>query len=88
MSIDLKIYTAAEVASAGFSKEEIDQTLAKVTKEAYEEAKRGKTIYFYYGSHMNFLKEIARHLMMLGYSTEVIEKSISGAYIVVRWGAD
>lgn len=85
MTTDPKIYTAAEVASAWFSKEEIDQALAKVTQGAYEAAKSGKALFAYHANNLNFLNEITRYLMKLGYATEVIEKSISGAFIVVRW---
>lgn len=87
MPTDPKIYTAAEVASASLSKEEIDQALATITQKAYEAAKNGKTHFVYYGAKRNFLNEIASHLEELGYSTKVIEKSISGAYIAIRWDA-
>lgn len=42
MSTNTKIYTAAEVASAGYSKEQIDQAVAKVTQRAYKAAKYGE----------------------------------------------
>ena len=34
MNEDLKIYTAAEAASVGFSKEEINQALATITQKS------------------------------------------------------
>lgn len=91
MPTDPKIYTAAEVASAGFSKEEkeeIDQGLAKVTQKAYEAAKRGVHGVTVYDANRNLLNEIARRLGELGYTTKLSERATGNNYITVRWDTD
>lgn len=88
MSTNTKIYTAAEVASAGFSKEEINKALATITQKAHEEVKRGKTSYLYYGSNLDFLKAIARNLEELGYITKITEQSVYNGYMTIRWDTD
>lgn len=88
MSINPKIYTAAEVASAGISKEGIDQALVAVTQEAYKAAKHGETRVIHYNRNLNNLNEIARRLRELGYSTGIFERSITDHYVIVRWDTD
>ena len=85
MSTDPKIYTAAEVVSAGFSEEEINQALAEVTQKAYKASKEGGYRVTYYHANMNLLNGIASRLMELGYDTETYEKVLDGPYIIVRW---
>lgn len=86
MSTDTKIYTAAEVQSAGFSKEEIDQALATITQKAYEAAKDGKIQLSHGGTNLNFLSEMAHRLRELGYTTEIFETAINEHSIIVYWG--
>lgn len=88
MTTDPKIYTAAEVASAGLSKEEIEKSVAKVTQKAHEAARSGDSRVIYYNANVNFLNEIARRLRELGYSTEIFERSITDPYVIVRWYTD
>lgn len=88
VTTDPKIYTAAEVASAWFSKEEIDQALATVTQKSYEAAKSGKNFFLYYGTNRNFLNEIASHLEELGYTTKLSARATGNNYITVLWDAD
>lgn len=88
MTTDPKIYTAAEVASAGFSKEEVDQGLAKVTQKAYEAAKRGVYGVTVYDANRNLLNAIASRLGELGYTTKLSERATGNNYITVRWDTD
>ena len=88
MSTDPKIYTAAEVASVGVSKEEIDQAVAKVTKEAYKAAERGVTRVTHYSYNLNVLNEVDSRLRELGYTTELFERALGNPYIIVRWNTD
>lgn len=88
MPTDPKIYTAEEVASAGISKEEIDQALVAVTQDAYKAAKHGETRVIHYNRNLNNLNEIARRLRELGYSTEIFERSITDPYVIVQWYTD
>lgn len=88
MTTGPKIYTAAEVASAGISKEGIDQALVAVTQEAYKAAKHGETRVIHYNRNLNNLNEIARRLGELGYTTEIIERAIGDPYVIVRWDTD
>lgn len=86
MSTDLKIYTAAEIQSVGFSKEEIDEALATITQKAYKASKEGGYRVTYYHANMCLLYQIASRLRELGYDTELYEKVLDGPYIIVRWG--
>lgn len=88
MPTDPKIYTAAEVASAGISKEEINQGLAKVTQKAYEAAKRGVHGVTVYDSNRNLLNEIAMRLGELGYTTKLSARATGNNYITVLWDTD
>lgn len=88
MSTDPKIYTAAEVASVGISKEEIDQAVAKVTKEAYKAAKHGEDRVIHYSYNLNVLYEIDSRLKELGYTTELFARALGNPYIIVRWSTD
>lgn len=85
MTADPKIYTAAEVASAGFSQEEIDQAVAKVTQRAYKAAKRGESSITHYGANQYLLDQIAKRLRELGYTAKLSQRSIGSNYITVRW---
>lgn len=86
MSTNTKIYTAVEVASVGPGQKEIDQTLAEVTQEAYEAAKKGKTRVVYYNANDILLTKIAQRLRELGCITELFEQVVYDSYIIVRWG--
>lgn len=88
MPTDPKIYTAAEVASAGFSKEKVDYALATVTREAYKAAERGESRVIHRNANLNILNEIARRLGELGYTTEIFERAIGDPYVIVQWGID
>lgn len=88
MTTDPKIYTAAEVASAGIGKEKIDRVVELVTKEAYIAAKYGGNRVIHYSYNLDVLNEIARRLRELGYSTEIFERSITDPYVIVRWDTD
>lgn len=85
MSIDPKIYTAAEVASAGFSQQEIDEELAIITRKAYRAAKAGRGTCVHHAPNLNFLKEVAIYLEELGYIAEILRQAILGPTIIIRW---
>lgn len=85
MNTDPKIYTAAKVASAGFSQQEIDEELAIITRKAYRAAKTGRKTCVHHASNLNFLKEVAIELEDLGYITEILRQAILGPTIVIRW---
>ena len=84
MSIDLKIYTAAEVASVGYSKEKIDQAVAKVTQRAYKAAKYGEKSIAHGGDNY-LLHQIAKRLRELGYTVQFVQEPIGSNYIIVWW---
>ena len=86
MNEDLKIYTAAEVQSVGYSKEQIEQSAAKLTQEAYEAAKTGAGRIIHSGYNLNLLKEIGMCLSELGYDTQLSERELGPSYIIIRWG--
>lgn len=88
MPTDPKIYTAAEVANAGFSKEKVDYALATVTREAYKAAERGESRVIHHNANLNILNEIGRRLRELGYTTELFERAIGNPYVIVRWDTD
>lgn len=85
MSNDLKIYTAAEVANAGISRERIDEELAIITRKAYRTAKAGRGACSHHAPNLNFLKEVAIELEDLGYIAEITEQAILGPTITIRW---
>ena len=85
MSTGLKIYTAAEVASAGISRERIDEELAIITRKAYRTARAGRGACSHHASNLNFLKEVAIELEDLGYIAEITEQAILGPTITIRW---
>ena len=85
MSTDPKIYTAAEVVSAGFSEEEINQALAEVTQKAYKASKEGGYRVAYYHANLKLLNGIAHRLRDLGYTTEVSENAFGDNCIFVHW---
>ena len=85
MNEDLKIYTAAEVQSVGYSKEQIEQSAAKLTQEAYEAAKSGADEVTYYHANLKLLNGIAHRLRDLGYTTEVSESAFGDNCIFVHW---
>lgn len=87
MSINTKIYTAAEVASAGFSKEEIDQTLSTITQKAYKAAKRGENNVTYYNTNPHLLDRVAVRLRGLGYFTKVTKRAVGSNYLTIHWGS-
>lgn len=84
MITDPKIYTAAEVASVGFSQEEIDQAVAKVTQIAYKAAKRGESSVTH-GANQHLLDQIAKRLRELGYTARLSQRAIGNNYITIRW---
>ena len=84
MSAEPKIYTAAEVASAGYSKEEIDQAVAKVAQRAYKAAKYGEKS-ITHGADNYLLDQIAKRLRELGYTVYLTREYASGKRIVVWW---
>lgn len=88
MNEDLKIYTAAEVASVGYSKEKIDEALATITQEAYACAKRGGDRVIYPNYNLKLLNEIGSRLEELGYTIEISAKLIGNPCIIVRWNSD
>lgn len=84
MSTDTKIYTAAEVASVSFSKEEIDQAVAKVTQIAYKAAKYGESS-ITRGANQYLLDQIAKRLRELGYTARLFQRANGNNYITIRW---
>ena len=84
MSIDLKIYTAAEVASVGYSKEEIDEAVAKVTQRAYKAAKYGEKS-ITHGADNYLLHQITHRLRELGYTVYLTREYAGSKRIVVWW---
>lgn len=88
MPTDPKIYTAAEVENAGFSKEQIDQSVAKVTQRAYKAAKYGESSMTHYGANQYLLHQIAKRLRELGYTTKLSERATGNNYITIRWDTD
>ena len=84
MSTNTKIYTAAEVASAGYSKEQIDQAVAKVTQRAYKAAKYGEKS-IAQEADQYLLDQIAKRLRELGYTVQFVQESIGSSYIIVWW---
>ena len=85
MSTNTKIYTASEVASAGFSKEEINQALVAITQEAYEAAQDERIQVCHNSTDPNFLNDVAHRLRELGYTTEIFEKSFGNHWLIVQW---
>ena len=85
MSTNTKIYTAAEVASAGFSQQKIDEALAVITRKAYRAAKAGRGTCVHHAPNLNFLEEVARRLEDFGYTTQITEQAILGPTITIRW---
>lgn len=84
MSTNPKIYTAKEVASAGFSKEHIEKSVAHVTQIAYKEAKSGGSS-ITYGAYLYFLNQVAHRLMELGYTVNLTQTTSDSGYIIVQW---
>ena len=85
MSAEPKIYTAAEVASAGFSQEEIDEALSTITQKAYKAAKYGGSQVIHHSGNLNLLHETSKRLRELGYTTELVERLVSNSFITVYW---
>ena len=85
MTTDPKIYTAAEVASAGFTEEELDQVVAMVTQKAYKAAERGERLTIHDEANQYLLDQIAKRLRELGYTARPSQRAIGDNYIVVRW---
>ena len=79
-----KIYTAAEVASVGYSKEEIDRDVAYVTQRAYKAAKYGEKSIAHGGDNY-LLHQIAKRLRELGYTVQLTQESAGSKYIIVWW---
>lgn len=84
MSTDLKTYTAAEVASVGYSKEEIDQAVAKVTQRAYKAAKYGEKS-IDHSADQYLLHQITKRLRELGYTVQLTREDAVSIYITVWW---
>ena len=84
MSADPKIYTAAEVASVGYSKEQIDQAVAKVTQRAYKAAKYGEKS-IAHAADQHLLDQITHRLRELGYTVQFVQEPIGSNYIIVWW---
>lgn len=87
MSTELKIYTAAEVASAEISQKRIDEELAIATRKAYRTAREGRSTCTHQANNLNLLEQVARHLEELGYIAEITEKAILGPTIIIRWSS-
>lgn len=79
-----KIYTAAEVASVGYSKEEIEKSVAHVTQRAYKAAKYGEKS-ITHGADNYLLHQIAHRLRALGYTVHLTRESAVSKYITVWW---
>lgn len=84
MSTGPKIYTAAEVASVGYSKEEIGRDVAYVTQRAYKAAKYGEKSIAHGGDNY-LLHQIAKRLRELGYTVQLTRESAGSKYIIVWW---
>lgn len=84
MSTDPKTYTAAEVASVGYSKEQIDQAVAKVTQRAYKAAKYGEKSVTH-SADQYLLHQIAKRLRELGYTVYLTREYAGSKRIVVWW---
>lgn len=84
MSTNTKIYTAAEVASVGYSKEEIDQAVAEVTQRAYKAAKYGEKSIIHSADNY-LLHQIAKRLRELGYTVYLTREYAGSKRIIVWW---
>lgn len=84
MSTDPKTYTAAEVASVGYSKEQIDEDVAYVTQRAYKAAKYGEKSVTH-GADNYLLHQIAKRLRELGYTVHLTRESAVSKHITVWW---